>query len=586
MKIFLKKSTYIVLLIAVVALGGFLRIYNFSDWLHFELDQARDAKVVDLAIEEGIGNLPLLGPKASGSFLRLGPIFYYTEYASAKIFGGAPSTMAYGVLFFSVLTLPLFYFFVRIYFNKNISLGLVLLFSVSLFLIMYSRFAWNPNMIPFFSLLAFYSLLRVVDREEKRKNAWMFVFAITLSIVTQLHFLALVAITAIAFIFLAIKRPKLKLKTWLISLLIVLFFYSPVIINDIKTGGDNAKEFTKVVVGDSKDKKHTLIEKIVRNWTNHSVGYFLVLSGNEKAEFFKFRQLNPPGFDIQCDQGCRDNLLFGFIALVIYTLGAVLLIRNLIKEKDVSRKDFLLLNTIWFFASLVFFIPLAFKTSPRFYLVTAPLAFIFLGLIINLFSKKIKNKNGKIALLLAVVLSLTASNLFFVNKRFSQMEKAATESIKIEPDRILKERNRVTLEQQYLIIDYIADIYKQNNYPVYINSEPFYRRALLYHLDKRDIFNDDFRNTKKVYRNGNYFLVYPTLSNTDKKKSKYMNDFYVAETKKFGTLTVFRLLPERESINAGQQKFEPEKKARSAAGVPIRCRWNEIFSKCNPDEEI
>ena len=64
----------------IIALGFFLRSYHFTDWLHFELDQARDARVVDAALEGGPGELPLLGPKAGGTFLRLGPAFYYLQY--------------------------------------------------------------------------------------------------------------------------------------------------------------------------------------------------------------------------------------------------------------------------------------------------------------------------------------------------------------------------------------------------------------------------------------------------------------------------------------------------------------------------
>lgn len=558
-----------------------MRVYNFSDWLHFELDQARDARIISGAVNDGIGNLPLLGPRAAGTFLRLGPTFYYLEYASAKIFGGTPPAIAYSILFFSILTLPLFYFFCRRYFSKNISMGLLFLFSVSLFMIIYSRFAWNPNMIPFFSLLTFYSLLRVVDRKEKRKNVWMFIFAITLSIVTQLHFLALVSITAISFIFLVVKRPKLKLKTWLISLLIVLIFYSPVIINDIKTRGDNVKEFIEAVTGKSNDEKHTLIEKIVRNWTNHSVGYFLVLSGNEKAELFKLRQLKPLGFDIQCDQDCRDNLLFGFIALVIYTLGAILLIRNLIKEKDVSKKDFLLLNTIWFFASLVFFIPLAFKTSPRFYLITAPLAFIFLGFIIRFFSNKIENKNKKLGLLLIIILFFVVSNLFFINERFNQLRRAVSEDVKINPDKILKERARITLEQQYKIVDYMESIYKKNKYPIFHHSDAQYRRAFVYHLDRLRIFNDGLKVTS-IYQNGNHFLILRTSSDLKERTAKYLEKYDTIEKKQFGTMTVFHFKPKPEAVTDIEQKFgEPDKffLRITDSKAPKRYKWNEIFIK-------
>ena len=113
-----KKWIYILALSFIVLAGFFLRFYNYSKWLHFELDQSRDAKIIDLAVDEGIGNLPLLGPKAAGSFLRLGPLFYYQEYLSAVIFGNTPSGIAALSIILSCLTIPLFYFFVKRAVNK------------------------------------------------------------------------------------------------------------------------------------------------------------------------------------------------------------------------------------------------------------------------------------------------------------------------------------------------------------------------------------------------------------------------------------------------------------------------------------
>ena len=116
-----------------------------------------------------------------------------------------------------------------------------------------------------------------------------------------------------------------------------------------------------------------------------------------------------------------------------------------------------------------------------------------------------------------------------------------------------------------------------------MNSEPFYRRSFLYHLEQREILRDDFRNVGKVYQKGNYFLIHPALSNLEKRTAKYLVDFTVVETKDFGTLKVFHLIPKPGSIKAIEQVFGPEKKPTSAPGVPVRCRWNEIFGECNTD---
>ena len=178
------------------------------------------------------------------------------------------------------------------------------------------------------------------------------------------------------------------------------------------------------------------------------------------------------------------------------------------------------------------------------------------------------------------------SNLAAAKERFSQLKKAPYEAVEIGADKILKERDRVTLEQQYMVINYIESTYQKNNYPVYLNSEPFYRRSLLYHLDQRNIPRDDFRNTvnaQKIYAEGNYFLVLPSGSNFKKDVAKYA-DYTEIQEKQFGTLMLIQLEPKKESINAVRQEFKEKKESKSAPGVPKRFKWEEILNDSSEDE--
>lgn len=581
MNIFKKKSFYFFILAAIFALGVFLRSYNFSDWLHFELDQSRDAKIIDLAIQEGIGNLPLLGPKAAGSFLRLGPVFYYIEYISALLFGNNPQGIAMLSLIFSCLSIALFYFLTLRFFSKKISLMASSLFAVSFFLMMYSRFAWNPNNLPFFVLLSIYALLRAVDHEEKRRGMWLIVSSIGLSIATQLHFIAFLALPLIFALFLVLKRPKIKLVFWLGALLTIFIFYSPVIINDIKTKGGNIQEFKKVFEKKSSTSSYTLIEKTVKGVEETTLGYFLILSGYSQAELPKISA--PKGIDIQivCMDDCKKNLPMGIVAAVTLIFGLLFFQYSFISRKDIRHWDFLLLIGIWFLVSLVLFVPIAFDLAPRFLLFIAPLPFIFFAFILDFMEKRKLSVVTYLLLILAIGL-----NGWGIKERFQELKNAPEKSFKPAADRILKEKYRVTLEQQQAITNYMENIQKKNRFPVYLNSEAYYRRSFLYHLEKKKILRDDFRNVSSIYQNGNYFLIYPTLSNLEKRTGKYQTDFTIIETKEFGTLKVFHLLPRNESIKAIQQDFAPRKKPVSTRGVPVRCRWNEIFKKCNPDEII
>lgn len=582
---FIKKNKILLaILVGIFVAGIFFRTYHFSDWLHFELDQSRDAKIIDLAITEGIQNLPLLGPKAAGSFLRLGPIFYYFNYLSALVFGNTPSGVAFIMAIFGILSIPAFFLFSKRYFEKWTALLLTAIFSFSLFLIIYSRFSWNPNALPLFILLTFYFLLRAVDVQEKNKGRWLLGASFFLAIVTQLHFLSFVLIPAVVIIFIAIKRPKIRFYYWIGAILIIVLLNFPVILNEVKTGGKNFSEFKKVVMGKTnKDSEKTLIEKIIRNYTENSIGHFLIIS-SLNGEIPRFQQ--KPNFDIQCTQTCRDRLLNGLVALFIFSLGNILLIKNLLKEKEDKKKDFLLLSLVWVILAFGLFIPLSFDISPRFWLIVSALPFVYLGFIFEFF-KSLFSRKAYIFFMLMVTLLFIGSNSYSTFQRFNELRNASISSDPIGADRILKEKMRVTLEQQKLIIDHINNIYQKNNFPVYLNSDPQYRRSFLFLLDKLEIPREDLRNSegeKKVYQNGNYFLIYPTLSNWQKDLDKYSKIYMLSNQKQFGTLTVFEIKPKLESINAIQEEITPRGKTKSAPGVPERYTWEEIFNETNGEE--
>ncbi|MEA1926162.1 MAG: phospholipid carrier-dependent glycosyltransferase, partial [Patescibacteria group bacterium] len=191
-----KRFTFLFLVI-IIAGAIFVRTYHYHEWLFFKWDQARDAVLLAPAIQHGPEHLPLLGPRATrvgNDYLRLGPAYYYTQYISGALFSSTkPDVFAYPDLFFSILTIPLLYFFLRLYFSRFNALLGVLLYAFSFLIIQYSRFSWNPNSVPFFTLLSFYGLLQFTKKDQslKKKTLWLGLWALALSIASQYHFFAL-----------------------------------------------------------------------------------------------------------------------------------------------------------------------------------------------------------------------------------------------------------------------------------------------------------------------------------------------------------------------------------------------------------
>ncbi|MFA5776848.1 MAG: glycosyltransferase family 39 protein [Parcubacteria group bacterium] len=579
-----EKKWELIFVLSLIFLGIFLRTFHFSKWLHFEIDQSYDYLMVSPAVEKGIGNLPLLGPTAGGGrALRLGPAFYYMEYLSAKVFGNNPTGHAMLVLILSIFSLPIFYLFSRRYFSKNISIGLLAIFSTSVYMVLYSRFSWSPNVLPFLTLLTFYALLQSVSEKEKNKDRWFLFFAFLIGVSTQIHFNSFFIIPAVAIIFLLIKRPKFKLKTWGLAIAIFLFLYSPVIVNEIKTGGQDIAFFQEKISGESsdettqdpgKDDKKSG-EKLFQNFRYHAYEYFLIISGNDTINGNR-----PKGYDLGLTcKTCSDKLPWRTSGLILFLFGTILLACKLTKEKDSERKNFLLISALWLAASFLYFFAITYDglyIYPRFFLVVAPLPFILLGLIFESLGAD-KNRISLLAFA-AAILFLSFANTQKLKDDFSQLKNAPIQDKKVEKEDVFPNNYRVTQEQQILITDYIASEFKQNSYPVYIKTIHEYEPAFWYYLGQKGIYYYGKMKPETVYKQGNYFLVLYS-SDSNKEIKEYGDTFNIAEEKEFGVLTVFQLNPKPASITGERQSDSKRETPVQAQQISKLLTWKKLFSK-------
>lgn len=172
-----------ILLVLVIALASFLRLYGIQDYMTFLGDEGRDVLVVYNILH---GKLTLLGPTASVGGFFLGPIYYYFMAPFLWLFNYNPVGPAIMVALFGVATIYLLYRFSSEFFNKKVGLLAAFLYSISPIVIAYSRSSWNPNLMPFFSLASLYVLYKGI-----RSNNWK-LFLLTgflLGISMQLHYL-------------------------------------------------------------------------------------------------------------------------------------------------------------------------------------------------------------------------------------------------------------------------------------------------------------------------------------------------------------------------------------------------------------
>lgn len=564
-----KRKWEIILLFAIIAMGIFFRTYNFSDWLLFEVDQSYDTLIVSQAVENGIENLPLLGPTAGGGrALRLGPAFYYMEYASALVFGDTPTGHAMLVLIFSILSLPLFYLFCRRYFSVPLSLSLLALFSGSVFLILYGRFSWSPNVLPFLTLSSFYFLLRSVSlsESEKQRNLFFLLAVTAITIASQIHFNSFFTIPTIVVLFLLYKRPKFPWRTWLMAFGIVAIIYSPMVLSDITTHGENAGFFLKKIAK-SGDPFRDAIKKSVVTLQYNASGYFFITTG---IDHINGKRIKEYGFQNDA------NLPWRILAILLLVIQLYILFRAIQREETNDRKDFLILIFLWAFIPFCYFYSLIssnFHFYPRFYLLIAPVAIILFGLLLQKIRPTVSLPR-KIILTIITLLLLIPS-IRRTSEHFLSFANPGANKTPIEREDIFPNDNRLTQEEQLDIVEFLASIRRENGYPIYLATFSDYEPAFWYHLERKGISFSEKIDGNHLYRKGNYFLIqYPKDGTRIIEK-----DFTIIDKKKFDVLVVYTLIPKENNIKEEKQLPENKKKSLQTIQIQALTTWKTFLEK-------
>ncbi|OGH08312.1 MAG: hypothetical protein A2171_03005 [Candidatus Levybacteria bacterium RBG_13_35_9] len=176
-------------------------------------DEGRDVLVVYNILH---GKLTLLGPTSSVGGFFLGPIYYYFMAPFLLLFNYNPVGPAVMVALIGIVTVFLLYKICREFFNTRVAIFAAALYAISPLIVSYSRSSWNPNPLPFFSLLSFYLIYKAL------KNNSFKLFAVSgflLGISMQLHYLALFLCTIVFFYILFATLYKSLIKTSFVILI-------------------------------------------------------------------------------------------------------------------------------------------------------------------------------------------------------------------------------------------------------------------------------------------------------------------------------------------------------------------------------
>lgn len=230
---FFKNNPQLIFIIWVFLLGFFLRIFRLPDFISYHQDQVRDLFYVQNHFEQG--KMILLGPKASVGNFFLPPFWYYLMNLGF-IFSPSPVVPAFIVALLSSLTVLLIYFFCEKFFSQKIAIFASLIYAVSPLSIEYSRFAWNPNPIPFFTIAAFY-FLYIYLYKGKNYGLWWGIICANLAL--QLHYQGMIVLAF--FVLSLLVTKKLSIKQFIKLIVINLILFLPFFIHEFNHNFENIK---------------------------------------------------------------------------------------------------------------------------------------------------------------------------------------------------------------------------------------------------------------------------------------------------------------------------------------------------------
>ncbi|MBI4215557.1 MAG: glycosyltransferase [Parcubacteria group bacterium] len=382
LKLFLHLNPISPFLISILAVAAFFRLFRLRDYLVFLGDEGRDMLVWFNMVYRG--EFTFLGPTASVGGFYLGPIYYYLSLPFYFLVRD-PVGPAIFVAITGILTVWLIYHVCLNWFGKTAGLFAAWTYATAALIIRYSRASWNPNPVPFFTLLGVYL---AAAGPGKFRYFKIIAAGICLGILFQLHYLTV--ILAPIFLFIVIYQTitynrKLHLRSlftvicslvtgWIIG-------FSPFLAFEIYHNFPNTRTVTEFVTrpggGVLNFELLGLVRSVIRN-TARLYQTVLLWSDNPLTH------------------------LVAYTTVVVATLSAL-------KQKRLAL-------LIWFYLGIIIFSLYQGSISDYYYGFLFPVPFIFAAASAQYLWKSFPSGKPLVLLLLAL-LTLDQSNRWFLNQK-------------------------------------------------------------------------------------------------------------------------------------------------------------------------
>lgn len=378
-KVFFNKHREILLIIAILFLGTFLRIHNLPELTSFNADQEWLAFRAKEILNK---DLVLIGPVTSVGNYSIGPAFVYMWSFFSFLTGNAPIAGAYLAVFIGVVSLLFIHFFVNKFIDQKIAILTMFLVAISAPTIFWDQSPWTP------SLFIIPQILMLIGAYIINKNKLGYLL-ISLSLVIgfQAHVGIILSFISVLIYLFFVRPVKLDSVTFLKSLGIIVLGLLPNIVFDLAHNFVNFLRLFDVIKGENLDY-FTGFGKIINVLSYNAIS---IIYPNNKT------------------------LIDGVLIRILYALVLVNCVRNLRSKESKSISLLLLITTI--FPAFVFYLQQG-KFSEYYLMMTVPSSIFMVSLLLrDLINFKDKNYKFIYIKTLSIVILSLFLNLKMINNR-------------------------------------------------------------------------------------------------------------------------------------------------------------------------
>ncbi|OGG12790.1 hypothetical protein A3D77_07070 [Candidatus Gottesmanbacteria bacterium RIFCSPHIGHO2_02_FULL_39_11] len=352
------------LILIILILSAFLRLYHIREYMTFLGDEGRDMLVVKRMIVNG--EFTLLGPITSIGRMYMGPVYYYMISPFLALWNFDPVGPSIMVAVLSIATVYLIYFFCKKFFSARSALIAALFYAISPLTVLYGRASWNPNVVPFFSMLF---ILSLSIASIKKKYPLLILAGFSLGILIQLHYVTLLLGLTLILTFLLLIRPWPPLKYLIALALSFILGYSPFLLFELRHKFVNTQNTVRFILENKKEDVsiplYISITAIVQDVTVRLFWRLLIVQSAELSKVF------------------------------ILSIGGIIFWIFKTKKIGKNSRTALLIILIWFLSGLILFSLYRGITYDYYFGSLFPIPFIILGISIS-FLWKLKNSALKI----------------------------------------------------------------------------------------------------------------------------------------------------------------------------------------------